>query len=244
MQQKYNSIYLAGQFGSAKCGAWLFIDGNECALFEAPEYNPEETPPVDIVKGIIENNHLKLKYVLISHPHRDHVYSIGEYRRAFPDAIFAAHKTTSFIQNETCSAELLEDPGIWMALPESDDIFNYLYEDSISLSLGNKTIHQVYAPKHSPGDVVTYFNHVLFTGDWWILEGDPGNCREVLREANNSIHHILNYIREKALSIRHIFPSHANNMMYDIDIEEALHRSLVPMGWWNRAMKCPVKIRR
>jgi len=242
MKQKYNGIYLIGQFCPVESGAWLFVDGDQCALFEAPEYDPGEIPPVIPAKKVIEENNLKLKYVLISHPHRDHVYSIREYRKAFPDAMFVAHKLASFILHETCSAQLLTQPEIWRSLPDSDDIFNHLYEDSVILPLGNKTIHQVHAPKHSPGDAITYFNHVLFTGDWWLLEGDPGNCMEVLKVANHSINRVHDYITENRLDIRHIFPSHANNMMYNVDIEEILHRTLVPPGWWNRAMKCPVKI--
>ena len=166
--------------------------------------------------------------------------SIWEYKKAFPEAAFIAHKTSSFILNRTCSGELVTNPNIWKENPSSDRLFNYLFEDNISLHLGSKTIHQVYAPKHSPGDVITYFNNVLFTGDWWVLEGDPGNCREVLMEANDSINHVYKYLKENNLEVKHIFPSHANNMMYNVNADEVLFRSLVPPGAENKTHKCPV----
>lgn len=242
MEKKHDGIYLVGQYSFVKCGAWLLVDNDECALFEAPEYDPDETPPVDTIKRIIEENNLKLKYVLISHPHRDHIGSVNEYKKAFPEASFIAHKTASYILNGSCSGQLLVNPGIWKSVPDSDDIFDHLFEDSISLPLGSKTIHQIYAPKHSPGDVLTYFNEVLFTGDWWVLEGDPGSCREVLEEANDSINHVFEYIEKENLNVRHIFPSHANNMMFDVNLREALYRSLVPPGAEMGAAKCPMGV--
>jgi len=244
MIKKHQGIYLVGQYGFVKCGAWLFVDGNECALFEAPEYDSNETPPVETISKIIKENNLKLKYVLISHPHKDHVESIWEYKKAFPEAAFIAHKTSSFILNRNCSGELVTNPDIWKENPSSDRLFNYLFEDSITLPLGSTTIHQVYGPKHSPGDVITYFNNVLFTGDWWVLEGDPGNCREVLMEANDSINHVYEYLKENNLEVQHIFPSHANNMMYNINAEEILFRSLVPPGAENNTHNCPVLLNR
>ena len=161
----------------------------------------------------------------MSHPHRDHVASLQEYRRTFPDAAFIAHKTASYILQGACTGRLVTEPDLWRRLPDSDGLFDHLYEDSIQLPLGNEVIHQIHAPKHSPGDTITWFRQVLFTGDWWLYEGDPGNCREVQLAANGSIQALLAYLEQHHLEVRHVFPSHANNLLYDIRIQDVLYRS-------------------
>jgi len=242
MKQLYNGIFLLGRFGEAKCGAWLLLSGNEAALFEMPDYSKEEISPCFIAKNFIQSNNLHLRYVLLSHPHLDHYGSILEYRKVFKDAKFIGHKIFSYIINYKCSAELLKRPELWRAMPNFDRVFNYLFEEeTLELPLGNKSISIIYAPKHSPGDTILYFNKVLFTGDWWMLEGDPGNCEEVACISNISIKRVVDYIHKKNLPVKHMFPSHANNFLYNIDLYEVMQRTLMPENR-KKSKNCPVKL--
>ncbi len=226
VDELHDGIYLLGRFGPVGCGAWLFVSDKECALFEAPEYGRGETSPAELARTIIDVNGLALRYVLISHPHKDHVESLGEYRSRFPGATFIAHKTASYIRNGSCTGRLVTEPNLWREVAVSDAMFDTLYEDSVELPLGSDWIHQVHAPKHSPGDTVTWFHQALFTGDWWLYEGDPGNCREVQVAANDSIRRLFDYLEAHRLPVQHVFPSHANNLLYHIDIRDVLGRSL------------------
>ncbi len=228
VEELHNDIYLLGRFGPVSSGAWLFVAGQDCALFEAPEYGEGETPPGELAEHLIRINNLNLRYVIISHPHRDHVASLEDYKRRFPKATFIAHKTASYILRSDCTGRLVTEPDLWRRLPDSDALFDHLYEDSIQLPLGHETIHQIHAPKHSPGDTITWFRQILFTGDWWLYEGDPGNCREVQLAANDSIATILRYLEAHRLEVRHVFPSHANNLLFDIPIQDVLHRTFQP----------------
>ncbi len=230
VERKHEGVYLLGQFGPVASGAWLFVSGRECALFEAPEYGAGEVSPAEVAESVIVENDLHLAYVLISHPHRDHVGALEEYRQRFPGAAFIAHKTASYILNGSCSGRLLTEPHVWQELPSSDGLFDHLYEDEVVLPFGSERIHQVYAPKHSPGDTITWFHQVLFSGDWWLFEGDPGNCREVQESADTSISRVLTHLDRYRLEARHVFPSHANNMLYDVDVREVLRRSFRQPG--------------
>ena len=170
MRQLSEGVFLLGRFGPARCGAWLLVAGGEAALFEMPEYGPGEARPFDVAKAAIDSAGLRLRYVLLSHPHQDHYDSILEYRKAFPGAEFVGHKIFSYIINFKCSADLLERRSLWKALPSSDRVFDRLFEDdAVELPLGDETISIIYAPKHSPGDTLLLFRGVLFTGDWWML---------------------------------------------------------------------------
>ncbi len=240
IQELQNGVFLLGKFGPVKCGAWLLRSGNDAALFEMPEYEENDIPPCAVAEDAINSLGLNLRYVFLSHPHRDHYDSIDEYRQAFPQAVFVGHKTFAYILENECNAEILKNEEIWRSLPDRNDNFDFLFEDRVFLDLGYETISIIHAPKHSPGDTLLIFKDILFTGDWWMLEGDPGNCEEVAQVANQSIKRLVALVAERGLRINHMFPSHANNFLFNIDFHDVMYRTLMPAER-PKAQLCPVK---
>lgn len=222
-----DGVSLLGRFGPMGCGAWLFSSGGEAALFEAPEYSVvKEISPAIVAQRELRSRSLDLKYVMISHPHHDHFMSLWEYRSLFPDAVFIAHKTTSYVRHHDCCGDIVSKPEVWQALPGHDETFDLLFEENVvEFPLGETFFTILYAPKHSPSDTVIYFNGCLFPGDWWLFEGDPVNCHSAAGASCEAIDRLVAYVSMRKMKVHTVFPSHANNILRDVDFFEMMRRT-------------------
>lgn len=86
-----------------------------------------------------EQHGLKIKHILVTHDHTDHMAAAGELGR-FSGARLYAGKT-----------EILEDAGV--------------LSDGDSLSLGDRTIEILSTPGHTAGHMCYLFENRLMTGD-------------------------------------------------------------------------------
>lgn len=128
---------------------------NECAVID---------PGGDASK-ISEKIHslkLKLKYILITHSHFDHIEGLEELKTLHPEAKITCH--------EICG-ERMQSPqlnlghmlGIKIKTPPPDKIVN----DSDIINLGNVEIKALFLPGHAPGHMVFYIEkeNIIFSGD-------------------------------------------------------------------------------
>jgi sulfur dioxygenase len=136
---------------------------------------------IDRDLALIKELSLKLKYVLDTHVHADHI---------------------------TSSWTLKEETGAMIALGERTGVQNadILLKDSEELSLGSFTIKAILTPGHTNGCTSFSIEDMLFTGDALLIRG---NGRTDFQEGSSEV--LFNSITEKLFSFPGetlIFPGH------------------------------------
>ena len=233
-----DGIHLLGIHSEFNVGTWVFESGGECAVMEMPEGTEGEPHPSLQVSQFIKDKGWNLKYLLLSHPHLDHLAGIDDYRNQFPNADFSVHYSVPLflrisehywgsgkgqkmpdIKNVKVWENIKRERGLQWFL----SFFNrILPEDINTLKLGGEPLYMIYGPKHSLADMHHIFKGVWFPGDWWMGKGDPCVDRASSSKAVDSIERLVNFCDSINYKIHSIFPAHANNMMKNIDFKAVL----------------------
>ena len=108
----------------------------------------------ETLRDTIENLGATLKYILLTHGHRDHTLAAPKLHEMFPDAAVYIHPADK------------GRVGIYR-YPMEDLIGDDLkfYDDGDTLKLGNLTIEVITTPGHTGGSVCLRVGNALFTGD-------------------------------------------------------------------------------
>ena len=139
---------------------YLLIDeeSKEAALVDCSAADSE-------VKAVLNNAGAKLKYILLTHGHFDHVAGIRP-----TDAKIVMHKNDLNILNQTNM--YLPAFGIpEITIPKIDIFVN----DGDILKLGNTEIKVLHTPGHTQGGVCYLVEDMLFSGDTIFYES-VGRC--------------------------------------------------------------------
>lgn len=126
-----------------------------------------------------------VRYVINTHHHADHVY--GSY--LFPEAELISHKLCRQILQKVGPESLAQAKTQTPALaPVKLRIPQLVFETDLLLRLGDKTIHLMHAPGHTPDGVVVHIREdkVLIASDVvtpvpLISEGDPAVLMQSLK---------------------------------------------------------------
>ncbi|MFC2009928.1 MBL fold metallo-hydrolase [Chloroflexota bacterium] len=137
--------------GQWRTHAYLLVDdaSNESVLVDAPD------EPEKLVSAI---GSTRLKYILITHRHRDHVLALESIQDKYPDVPVAC--------SEDDASMLRGTPSI-------------ILTDGSRLEFGNHNIEVLHTPGHTAGSVCFYVNDVLLVGDT-IFPGGPGRTRTAI----------------------------------------------------------------
>lgn len=111
------------------------------------------------IKSYVEANGLKLKYIILTHAHGDHIGALGELK-AYSGATVCIHREDNeMLQNSSMnfSAE--------MGGPKVDMSADRLLEDGDVLKLGDTELNIIHTPGHSRGGICIYCEGKLFSGD-------------------------------------------------------------------------------
>ena len=130
---------------NAASGEALVIDtGNPCA------------PPAEFVAA----NNLKVKYIVLTHAHYDHILYIDDYCAAFPAAQTAIHPLDNVLMDEpylNCSVLF----GSAHSFRHCDLALN----EGDVLALGDETLTVLHTPGHTEGGICLLGGGYLFSGD-------------------------------------------------------------------------------
>ena len=115
----------------------------------------------DKLMGIIKENNLKLKYILLTHGHYDHIGAVDELK-SLTGAQILAHKAEEQLLKQ---ADMnLSTLGMGRALSITCD---RLLEDGDIIELGTGKLTVIHTPGHTAGGACFYDeeNGILFSGD-------------------------------------------------------------------------------
>ncbi len=157
---------------------------------------------VDTLLAEIREHDLKLKYILITHGHQDHIAGVPKIKKQFPDAKLCFSKAeydafplysswrkiyqpemAEVWQSDSTIAQLMDmDYGL---IGEPDIYVN----DNHVFNLGGLEIKSIALPGHSKGSMGYYVENALFSGDLiyfhsvGYLDYELGSKKEIIESA-------------------------------------------------------------
>lgn len=178
---------------------YLLIDENskEAVLIDCSEYISE-------IEENLKKYDAKLKYVLITHGHFDHILGLEELHKVLPDTpILAPINDKELIEDVSSFVDRFVGGLGHVNVPP---ITKYIDENE-SLSIGNSKITVINTPGHTSGGVCYLVDDKLFSGDTIFLGSvgrtDFGGNYQQLK---NSVQGILNSLDEDIK----IYPGHGD----------------------------------
>lgn len=143
----------------------VWDDANkEAAIIDPGCYNEEER--IELEK-FIEKNELKVKYLVNTHCHIDHVFGNAFVKNKYNPLFIAPEEDKFLLDNAVEQAKMF---AVEMTPSPQPDEFIY---DGMSIEIGNITNEFIFTPGHTPGEYSIYFpgDKICITGDVLFYEG-------------------------------------------------------------------------
>jgi glyoxylase-like metal-dependent hydrolase (beta-lactamase superfamily II) len=144
----------------------------------------------DDILDAVKKLGIKIKYILATHGHFDHVGAVAPLKKEY-GAEFLAHKDDFFFIEDGVNAA--NRWGISITQPPKPDKF---IEDGDKIKVGEFELEVIHTPGHSPGGVSFLYDSMLFGGDT-LFQGSIG--RTDFRKG--SFEEIANSIRTRLYSL-------------------------------------------
>ncbi len=144
--------------------------------------------PSEEVKKYISSNELKVKYIVNTHGHGDHIGGNAYFKESYPESKLCIHKEDSVMLskshlNLSC---LFEEETV---SPEAD----ILLVDNMTIYLGKKAIKVFHTPGHTKGGICLFTDKYLFSGDTLFFEDigrtdlPGGNYNDLITSVNKKL---------------------------------------------------------
>ncbi|OGO78968.1 MAG: hypothetical protein A2Y23_02255 [Clostridiales bacterium GWB2_37_7] len=117
------------------------------------------------IKSFIEENGLKIKYILLTHAHGDHILALPELKE-----YSNAHIGVNAGDEDMLSRAELNMSGYFTSSPIEVRTDFYLKDGDI-LELGNTKLEIIHTPGHTKGSVCILFEKELMSGDTLFANG-------------------------------------------------------------------------
>ena len=142
--------------GALQANTYLAVDEktNEGFIVDPGGYNKVLTKEV-------RDNDVKIKYIILTHGHSDHICGVNEHTAEFPDAKIVEYKDEeAMLENPN----LNQSPGFGVPYSTKADI---LVSDGDELKVGDVTLKFIHTPGHTEGGMCIYVKEAkaLFSGD-------------------------------------------------------------------------------
>jgi len=150
----------AGEFGS---NCWLVIDEESG---DAVIIDP--SPAIDIIKEAIEHRGVRVKYVLLTHGHFDHMTSCDDLRD-LTGAPLAVHRDDAdcLVNSRLNCSRVFMDRDIVYRPAE------ILLDEGEELTFGSLTVTLMHTPGHTKGSACFFIGDSMFSGDT-LFDGSIG----------------------------------------------------------------------
>lgn len=119
----------------------------------------------------IEENNLKLKYILLTHSHFDHVIAVTPVKEATGAEIVIHKKDIPNISAEYINKHY----GRYIKGEYKEPQIDIKAVDGTEVTFGNLTATYIHTPGHTVGSSVIKIDKALFTGDT-LFAGECGRC--------------------------------------------------------------------
>lgn len=168
--------------------------------------NTKETAVIDPggdfeeIKNYIEAKRLKIKYIILTHGHGDHIGALTELKE-YSGADVCIHREDQDMLRSSRMNFTAE-----MGYPPVEMSAEKLIEDGDSLELGDTRLEIIHTPGHTKGGICIYCNAGLFSGDT-LFAGSIGRT-DLL---GGSFTEIIASIKEKLLVLPDntvVYPGH------------------------------------
>lgn len=115
---------------------------------------------IDKVYNYIENMQLKLKYIILTHCHADHIAGLKTLHNYYPKAKIIIHEDDREGLTDT-SINMCEFVGV----PDNYIEADIVVKEGDNLEFGDLTARILHTPGHTKGSMCILVNDALFTGD-------------------------------------------------------------------------------
>ncbi|KPL04612.1 MAG: MBL fold metallo-hydrolase [candidate division Zixibacteria bacterium SM23_73_2] len=119
----------------------------------------------DLIAENIEKLNLKIRYIILTHGHVDHVQALT----------LLKEKTKAKVLIHSEDASILNDPMFNLSqFTGGEGSFadpDLLLKDGDTVEFGKIKLDVIHTPGHTPGSISLYTDNVLFTGDTLFCEG-------------------------------------------------------------------------
>lgn len=142
--------------GPLSTNCYVFADKD---TKEAVVIDPGGEPAA--IKDFISKNHLKVKYVINTHGHGDHIAANSH----FPEAQVLIHKEdAAFLVDPVLN--LSSSFGTAVSVPAAAKLLS----DGDKIKVGKLTLEVIHTPGHTPGGIALKYDSMLFSGDTLFFE--------------------------------------------------------------------------
>ena len=181
---------------------YIYADENtgEAVLIDPGSYYEYEKVNI---QNYIDSNSLKVKYILLTHGHIDHILSVNYFRQLYNTVSYMHSGDLKLLTNITEYSDMFG-----FKLTEVPIIDNEFKKDTI-LKIGNSELKFLHTPGHSEGSVciVDEKNKNIFSGDL-IFHDSIGRTDLPGGDFNTIINSIKNILFETYDDRYNIYPGH------------------------------------
>jgi len=166
----------------------------------------------DLILEDLEEKKWKLKGILLTHGHFDHVAGTGNLKEKIDVPVYLHRKDLEIYKRAPDS--MFKWTGLTINnLPDID----FYLEENQEIHIGDKALVVIHTPGHTPGSVSFYGGGCIFTGDL-IFKGTVGRADF----PGSSFKELIKSIIEKILPLPEeieIFPGHGDTTDLKTEIE-------------------------
>lgn len=155
-------------------------DSKEAALIDCTDYISE-------LGAVLKEYDAKLKYILLTHGHFDHIMGVPKIKQEFGAKVYLHKDDKELVDNSdkfmiSVGMQPFEHPEIDKYIDENEEIY-----------LGKNKIQVIHLPGHTQGGVGYLVDGMLFAGDSIFLESvgrtdlPGGNHKQLIESIKNKI---------------------------------------------------------
>ncbi|MFI3115044.1 MAG: MBL fold metallo-hydrolase [Clostridia bacterium] len=119
----------------------------------------------------IKEHDLKLKYILLTHGHFDHIIAVPQIKAVTGAKLVVHKKEEKFISNEY----VMKNYGRYIKTEYTTPEVDILAKDGTEIEFGDLKAKYIHTPGHTKGSCIIEINDSLFTGDT-LFAGECGRC--------------------------------------------------------------------